>query len=236
MECPRCRAAMAEETLESHVGQPIVIDVCVACQSLWFDTRESLKLSPASTLTLFRTIGDGLQPVPGAPETGPRCPRCRVELRRTHDMQRATRFEYLSCPSGHGRLTSFYQFLREKDFIKPLSPAELRDLRAQMKAVNCSNCGAAIDLDVRSACGHCGSALSILDLGQADRLVEQLRQADRTGQPADPTLPLRLERARREAAAAFDTPDGRSPWMRDASGAGLIGAGLLSLARWLKDR
>jgi ribosomal protein S27AE len=227
---------MAEETLDSHVGQPILIDVCMTCQSLWFDTRESLKLSPASTLKLFRTIGDGLQPVPGAPEAGPRCPRCGGGLRPTHDMQRTTRFEYLSCPNGHGRLTSFYQFLREKDFIKPLSPAELRELRAQLKTVNCSNCGAAVDLAVRSACGHCGSALSILDLGQAGRLVEQLRQADRSDQPADPTLPLRLERARREAAAAFDTPDGRSPWMQDASGAGLVGAGLLSLARWLNDR
>ena len=33
---------------------------------------------------------------------------------RTFDQQRQSRFEYQRCATGHGRLTSFFNFLREK--------------------------------------------------------------------------------------------------------------------------
>ena len=56
------------------------------------------------------------------------CPRCRGRLRLTHDRQRNTSFTYLRCRNGHGRLTTFFDFLREKDFVKPLTAQQLADL------------------------------------------------------------------------------------------------------------
>ena len=61
-------------------------------------------------------------------------------------MQRATRFSYLHCPNDHGRLTTFFDFLREKDFIRPLTAEQLQELRQNVQTVNCSNCGAPIDV------------------------------------------------------------------------------------------
>jgi hypothetical protein len=90
-------------------------------------------------------------------------------------------FEYRRCPQGHGRLTSFFNFLREKDFVRPLSAAQLAELRKNVQSVNCSNCGRPSTWCNGSACGHCGSPLSMLDLGQAGALVTKLREASTPG-------------------------------------------------------
>src|SRR5437764_641337 len=92
------------------------------------------------------------------------CPTCGVQLRLTHDRQRNTAFTYWRCDAGHGRFTPFVDFLREKDFIKPLSPQQLAELRRSVQTIHCANCGAPIDLTRDSTCGHCGAALSMLDL------------------------------------------------------------------------
>jgi hypothetical protein len=149
-------------------------------------------------------------------------------------MQRATRFEYLRCPHGHGRLTTFFDFLREKDFIRPLTPEQLATLRQSVQSVNCSNCGAPVNLTDGAACQHCGAPLSMLDLQHAEDLVRQLQHAeDRTSGPVDPSLPLELARARREAETAFNPtlPDGR--WQSTTAG-GMFDGPLAAIARWLK--
>lgn len=227
---------MQEQALDGHHGRRVALDVCPACQCFWFDARESLHLTPASTLALFRLIGEQVAPPrPPATADGASCPRCRAPLRLVHDMQRTTRFSYLRCPGDHGRLITFLDFLREKDFVRPLTPAQIAELRATLGAVNCSNCGAPIDLRQRSACAHCGSAVSMLDLRQAEALVAQLRgAADRAGQPVDPALPLELARARRQTELAFEHLERDSVWISDASSFGLVGASLMAVARWLK--
>ncbi len=100
--------------------------------------------------------------------------------------------------------------------------------------VNCSNCGAPIDLAKGSDCTHCGSPLSMLDLKQAETLVAQLREADRTDKPVDPALPLALARARREAEQAFADSPGNEIWLEQNLSFGLVGAGLTALVRLLK--
>ena len=228
---------MTTHTLEAHLGRAVSIDLCLSCQSFWFDARESLQLAPASTLKLFELIGERAAGGPLSAATGAAsCPRCQMRLRPTHDMQRGTRFEYLSCPRGHGRLTTFFNFLREKDFIRPLSAAQLEELRRNLQTVNCANCGAPVNLSTGAACGHCGSPLSMLDMAQAERLVAQLRAADRTGAPVDPSLPLQLDHARRSVEASFDRFGHDRSWYADVSSAGLVGAGLHAVARWLRDR
>jgi hypothetical protein len=225
---------MQEHTLDSHLGRSVVIDLCQPCQSLWLDGRESLALTPGATLSLFRIIGERTSKPHISEADGGKCPRCRGRLRKTHDMQRATRFEYFKCPNGHGRLTTFFDFLKEKDFIRPLTPQQIAELRRSVQSVNCSNCGAPIDLANATACTHCGSALSMLDIKQAAALVEQLRDADRPGKTVDPALPLHLARARREVDEAFrGVPDSEN-WFGDGSSSDLVADGLSALARWLK--
>jgi hypothetical protein len=226
---------MHEEVLTAHLGRSVTLDLCEPCQSLWFDERESVSLTPGSTLALFRLIGERVtRPRPAGAEI-PKCPRCHARLRLTHDMQRTTRFEYLRCPAGHGRLTSFFDFLREKDFIRPLTPQQLADLRQNVQSVNCSNCGAPVKLADGDACAHCGAPLSMLDITQAEKLVHQLQHAeDRTSGPVDPSLPLELARARREVEAAFAGTGTDAGWFESVSSEGLVRAGWTALARWLK--
>jgi hypothetical protein len=225
---------MSVQTLEGHLGTSIEVDLCMSCQAFWFDHRESLQLTPRSTLTLFRLIGEqaggpGRQLSPAA-----RCPRCASRLIRTHDIQRNVRFEYARCSRGHGRLTTFFDFLREKNFIRPLSIDQVEDLRRNLETINCSNCGAPIDLAAHRACSHCGSPLSMLDLRQTRDLVAQLQRADRTDRSIDPALPMRLEQARREVEAAFAAFEHEPTWFDSVSATGLVSAGVTSVARWLK--
>jgi len=237
MNCPSCGAPMRQLTLDGHLGRPVTIDICRQCQAFWFDARESLQLTPASTLALFKEIGTDAGAGRTIAADRARCPRCTRPLHVSHDMQRQTRFEYLSCPEGHGRLTTFFNFLREKNFIRPLTSQQIADLRRNVPSVNCSNCGASIDLAAGTVCSHCGSPLSMLDLEQAGALIDQLMRAgDRAQAPVDPALPLALARARRESEGAFDQLSGSPAWLTDLASSGLVGAGLATVARWLKDR
>ena len=154
---------MTALTLDGHHGRSVTIDVCRACQALWFDGFESLQLSAASVLKLFKLVSEAGKVRASISNTSA-CPRCQAKLRLTHDQQRSTRFQYFGCPDRHGRLISFFNFLKEKDFIRPLSPAQLQELRQSVRTVNCSNCGAPVDLVHGSSCDHCGSPLSMIDV------------------------------------------------------------------------
>jgi hypothetical protein len=233
MTCPSCHSEMTVDTFDGHLGTSVAIDLCLPCQVFWFDAGESLKLSPVGVLKLFRIIGEqALKPRASAAER-PKCPRCGVRLFATHDQQRNTKFQYLRCAKEHGRLISFVDFLREKDFIKPLSARQIQELRQSVQIVNCSNCGAPIDLTKHIACGHCSSPLSMLDMKQAGALVAELRAAQEP-KAIDPALPLRLERARRDVDAAFASFERSPSWFADVSSGGLVEAGLSALAKWLK--
>ena len=228
---------MEEATFDGHLGRSLAIDICHACQSFWFDARESVALSPGSTLALFRVIGEKLKRPQHTDSELAKCPRCKGRLRRTQDMQRATRFEYLNCPNGHGRLISFFDFLREKDFIRPLTPQQLAELRENVSSVNCANCGGPVDLSAGASCLHCGTPLSMLDMKQAEALVAQLQKAEnRTQEPVDPSLPLELARARRDVELSFSRLEGNSAWLGPDSSNDLVWAGLNAIARWMKSR
>ena len=225
---------MQQETFDGHLARPVDVDLCFQCQAFWFDRHESLSLTPAATLRLFRVIGEHVaRPQPAGPDLA-KCPRCGGRLRRTRDMQRNTRFEYLRCPNAHGRLTTFVDFLKEKDFIRPLNAAQIAELRETLQTIHCSSCGATVDLAAGGGCGHCGSALSMIDMKQAEALIAQLKSADRSNEPLDPALPLRLAQARRQVEEAFRGLPREPGWVQDAASFGLVGAGLSTLARWLR--
>ena len=67
----------------------------------------------------------------------------------THDICKSGPLSYYRCPQDNGRLTPFFQFLREKQFLRVLTAAELASVR--VKQLQCSNCGAPIDLERSTA-------------------------------------------------------------------------------------
>jgi hypothetical protein len=225
---------MQEETLDGHLARPVVIDLCFACQAFWFDRHESLSLTPASTLRLFRVIGErAAKPQVPGPDLA-KCPRCRGRLRRTHDMQRATRFEYLRCPNGHGRLTTFFDFLREKNFVRPLPAERLAELRRYAPTVNCSACGAPVDLARESACGHCRAPLSMLDPDQVQAVVRDLQRAEERRTTIDPAFATRLVDDRAALERALRAPADMQAL--DLGGSfGVVEAGVSALVRLLSD-
>jgi uncharacterized protein YbaR (Trm112 family) len=225
---------MEVHMLDGHLGRSIEVDLCEPCQSLWFDGKENLQLTPGATLTLFRAIGEHVRKPEAQAAELVKCPKCKARLRRTQDMQRNTRFTYFRCPNDHGRLTTFFEFLKEKDFIRPLTPQQIAELRKNVQIVNCSNCGAPVDLAKGTACAHCRSPLSMLDMNQAERLVAQLKAADSGSKSVDPALPLALARARAETEAAFKGLPGHDPWTNEGWSMGLVGAGFAELLRLLK--
>jgi hypothetical protein len=225
---------MIERTLEGHLGTKVTIDLCEGCQSFWFDGRESLQLSPGATLQLFQVIGEQAARARQPTTQTLKCPRCDARMKIVNDLQRSTRFQYRQCPQRHGRFITFFDFLREKNFIRPLTRQQIDELRQHVQAINCSNCGAPVDLAKGSLCAHCGSALAMLDLKQAEALVAQLQQADRTGRDVDPALPMSLARAKRDVETSFAAFERDQSWFDDASSVGLVQAGLTAFNRWIK--
>jgi hypothetical protein len=107
-----------------------------------------------------------------------------------------------------GRFTPFVQFLREKDFIRPLSPAELERLRQTIRVVQCSSCGAPVDLEKDTACPYCRAPIAILDPDAVNATVRALQSAEtkRTTIDVDAVVDGILEahrRAREEDRSAL---------------------------------
>jgi len=93
-------------------------------------------------------------------------------------VQRSTHFSYYRCTWGHGRLTPFFQFLREKNFVRPVTGAELAVLKARLRTVQCSNCGAPVDLEHDTACPYCRSPIAILDPDAVAKALRELSEAN----------------------------------------------------------
>jgi DNA-directed RNA polymerase subunit RPC12/RpoP len=191
--------------MEAHLASPVTIDLCTACQGFWFDKYEDLHLSPASVLELMKLIGQYTPEAKAPVSAGLHCPRCSSKLVLTHDMQRSTRFTYWRCEE-HGRFISFFEFLKEKNFIQMLPAQQVQELRGKLQSANCSNCGAAIDLTKDTACSHCGSPISIIDISHSQEVIKQLQQLAEP-KHIDPSLPLELEAVKRNIEHLFGPAD-----------------------------
>ena len=212
--------------LPARYGGHLQVDVCDGCGGLWFDAQESQQLSPAGTLKLLQrlTLRPARQVQPRSP-----CARCRQTLLEVTDQQRATRFTYRRCPSGHGRFITAYHFLREKHLVRELTAPEIEEVRSRIQQINCVNCGAPIGLAGALACGHCGTPVSMVDPQQLRRELETLQRADPTGRPLDPTLPLRLLQQRAATERAWASLPGERSWVEeliDDRGSGIAHAAI----------
>ena len=235
MTCPNCCKEMTDWTLDGRLGTQVTIDVCTGCQAFWFDHFESLQLSAGSTLKLMKFIGEHSSPGKPSLPDALRCPRCLTRLRLAHDMQRNMAFTYWRCGNEDGRFIGFFEFLKEKNFIHPLSSEQIKELRQSVQFVNCSNCGAFINLESDSVCSYCHSPISMLDMRQPQRMLEQLKQAAEP-RPIDPALPLKLAFAKLETEASLAKFDRSPEWWSDATSSGLVQAGLNAVARWLSEK
>lgn len=233
MNCCNCEKEMREWTLEARLGRAVTVDVCPGCQAFWFDRHESLQLAPGATLQLMKFIGEHSSTVKANVAEELRCPRCAGQLTLAHDMVRNMRFVYWNCGSRHGRFIGFFDFLKEKNFIRELAPQEIQQLKLSVQSVNCSNCGAAIDLQKNSACPYCHAPISILDMKQQQEMLAQLKAAAEPRE-VDPLLPLKLAQAKTQTSALFGEDVGE--WWGQGGSGDLVQAGLRLVAGWITEK
>ena len=193
---------MREATFDGHLGRRVAIDLCAGCNGIWFDGMESHQLTPGSTLALFKQMGEAVAEANRPLAARKTCPRCQAVLTRELDKQRTTTFEAFRCPAGHGRYLTFGAFLRAKNFVRDLTPAEIAELRRHVQSVKCTG--------LRRR-GRRARALGLHLLPRADRddrsrpapadhrraagEARRLRPKPLPGKGApgvDPALPLRL--------------------------------------------
>lgn len=177
--CASCRQPMLPQRFERQLGGQVEIDLCFACQGIWFDEFESLQITPGGIIELFRLIHAHRndQRLPLAEPL--RCPRCNDRLLHGLDLSKnGGRFNYHRCLQKHGRFTTFSQFMIEKGFVRQLSPLEIRELSAKIGVVRCSGCGAPVDIRHEHACGHCRAPIAILDPVAVEHALARYQQAE----------------------------------------------------------
>jgi hypothetical protein len=203
---------MAEAEFDGHHGRRVALDLCSGCNGIWFDGMESHQLTPGATVALFQRMGEAVAEANRPLGARKACPRCSNPLKRELDKQRSTTFEAFRCPAGHGRYMTFGAFLRAKDFVRDLTPAEIEELRRHVRSVKCSGCGAAVDVREGSACEFCHAPIAMIDPDQLQRTLAALHDKElarpkpvpgkgRLG--VDPALPLLLAHERLRAERVF---------------------------------
>jgi len=204
---------MAVHRFQRQLSGELTLDLCFACQGIWFDEYESAQLAPAGVLELFRLLhqhfADSRQPW----RQPLRCPRCQQSLLACLDSTRAGRFAYHRCPAGrfayhrcpqrHGRYTGFAAFMIEKGFVRLLNGAEVDQLARQVQTIRCSGCGAPVDICRDQVCNHCRSPIVILDPDAVQKALDDFgkkanRQANLDPQALAEAL-IANERARLRA-------------------------------------
>lgn len=164
----------------------VTIDFCVGCQALWFDAFESVQLTPGAVITLFRIINQAPRAGARPPAAHASCPRCREPLVLTHDQTNTAHFTYFRCPYGHGRFTPFFQFLREKSFIRTMAPEDLARLKAHVRVIHCSSCGAPVDLERDTSCSYCHAPISVLDPDAVQKALATYEAQETARRTIDP--------------------------------------------------
>ncbi len=186
MHCPNCKHRMESLSFDRHHVGEVAVDLCFPCHLIWFDSTESLQLAPGGVLELFKLIHRHEKETRRTLGTRFGCPRCGGLLRRTEDMSKSGRFRYFRCAKDHGRLTPFFEFLREKQFVRTLTPGEIARVRAEIRQVQCSGCGAPIDLGRDTRCTHCTAPIAILDADAVEKAVRTWSTAARPRAAPDP--------------------------------------------------
>lgn len=233
--CPSCLNPMQVHVLEgvrTGQGGSVTLDLCFACQGLWIDPGENLRLAPAAVAELFRLLHQhrDAQRLPLAHKLA--CTRCETALTQGFDVVKSGRYITYRCGKGHGRFSPFSSFMIEKGFVRPLRKHEVDDIARALGVIHCSSCGAPVDLRKDHICPHCRSAFSLLDPQAVEKALHGYAQASalaHTPRPHDLADALvQLERDRAQARRVQTAPRGGllSADVRDAGGADLLAVGL----------
>jgi uncharacterized protein YbaR (Trm112 family) len=177
--CPSCAAAMTRRTFDGKLASSVELELCLDCHAIWFDAYESTRLTPGAIIALFRLIHDERDRAMRPLADRMACPACRKPLQLTHDIERSGPITYYRCADGHGRFTTYIQFLREKSFVRAPTGAELDRLRSLVKQVRCSSCGGPIDLARDAACPYCHAPIAILDPDAVQKALASLEAEER---------------------------------------------------------
>jgi hypothetical protein len=198
---------MRTQELEQNYHGAVRVEICFTCAGFWFDHLASVQLAPAAVIELFKEIHsrrDAARP-PMANRLD--CPRCGDALEIGFDLCKSGQFSYFRCLRGDGRFTPFFQFLREKQFVRSLTAAELQRLRSQIRQIRCSQCGAPIDLEHSSQCQYCRAPVSFLDPDAVENALRMWSEAENRRHPGptpqalgDALLRIQLPDAERSAS------------------------------------
>ena len=182
--CPSCRQPMHSQDLEQNYHGVVRVDLCFACAGIWFDRLGSVQLAPAAVITLFKEIYAHRDTAHQTVVKELACPRCGDALELGFDLSKSGKFSYFRCLRGDGRFTPFFQFLREKQFVRSLTEAEFQKIRAQVQQIRCSGCGAPIDLAQSNQCKYCHAPVSFLDPDAVEKALHMWADADQRRKPA----------------------------------------------------
>lgn len=169
---------MQTQDFEQNYHGSVRVEFCLACAGIWFDHLASVQLAPSAVIELFKQIHSRAEAAHQPLAQKLSCPRCANTLEIGFDLCKSGRFSYFRCLRGDGRFTPFIQFLREKQFVRTLTPVELARVRSQVRQINCSECGAPIDLEHASACEYCHAPIAFLDPDAVEKAVQMWSDAD----------------------------------------------------------
>jgi len=214
---------MQVHALPGNHGHNVELDLCFACQGMWIDPQENLKLLPAAVADLFRLLHEQRAAAHQPLAAKVHCPRCTGTLTQGFDVVRSGRYITYRCAKGHGRFSAFSSFMIEKGFVRQLTRPEIEDLAKKVAVIHCSSCGAPVDLRKDHACQHCRSALSLLDPQAVERALQGYAHAatkpaaDRTPAVVDVADALMMLERDRERALREQKAQRNSLFTSDAS-------------------
>jgi hypothetical protein len=196
---------MQVHALPGNHGTTVELDLCFACQGMWIDPQENLKLSPAAVADLFKLLHEQRAAAHHPLATKVHCPHCTGVLTQGFDVVRSGRYITYRCAKGHGRFSAFSSFMIEKGFVRLLTPAEIDDIAKRVTVIHCNSCGAPVDLKKDHACTHCRSPLSLLDPQVVEKALQGYARAVKATAPSAPAAVgvadalIMLERDRQRA-------------------------------------
>ncbi len=238
LHCPSCAQPLSVETFEGHYGAKVELDLCHSCELIWFDKLENIQLSANGALGLLRSMATGLdpqrQPLPDRMD----CPRCTGPLRQEVRRKKGSQWQVRACRQSHGQLVRYFDFLVERDCVKPLQGERLEELKRNVQQIRCSGCGSPVDIHKHDACQACGAPLSVLDAAATANAISQLReQGDADKEQAHPELvaaEMMMAKARTERAYRQMEREHGSRYRSTAGG--VVAEGLIEVAlRFLFD-
>jgi len=177
---------MSIQRFPHRLNGEVTLDLCFACQGIWFDEFESAQLAPAGVLELFRLIHEHQGDLRQSWRSSLRCPQCCETLAHCLDHTRTGRFAYSRCPQRHGRFSAFSAFMIEKGFVRQLSIAEVQALASRVQTIRCASCGAPVDIRRDGVCEYCRAPIVVLDPDAVRSALENFAIQAQRQQRLDP--------------------------------------------------